>query len=33
MERAEKEFDLELMLTKSKTWQQVKQLVTESPHK
>lgn len=33
MERAEKEFDLNIMLTDSKTGQQVEQLVSESPHK
>jgi len=33
MERAEKEFDLTIMIADSKTGQQIEQLVTESPHK
>ena len=33
MERAEKDFNLSAMLVESRTWQEVAQLVTESPHK
>ncbi|GAX85241.1 hypothetical protein CEUSTIGMA_g12661.t1 [Chlamydomonas eustigma] len=32
MERAEKEFDLDKMMSTSSTWQEIQQLVQESPH-
>lgn len=33
MERAEKDFNLQDMVSKCSEWQQIKALVTESPHK